>query len=69
MSTSTELMAAGVLRAAEIPPERCGAERTARLGEADRILYVWLRQFSGGGTPDADAVHEAAVGLGLEPDG
>ena len=64
MSTSTELMAAGALRAAEISPERRGSERTARLSEAERTLYVWiLREFSEGGTPDAAALHDAADGL------
>jgi len=68
VSTSAELMAAEALRAAGIPPERCGTERTARLSDAEETLYVWiLRRFSEGGTPNTAAVHEAAGGLGLEP--
>jgi len=70
--SSTEQVSVGALealRAAEIPPERCGAERTARLSEAERTLYVWiLHRFSEGDTPDAATVHEAAGSLGLEPD-
>src|SRR5262245_57001160 len=57
------------LRAAEIPSERLGEARTARLSRPEREFYFWiLRQFASATPPDAEATNAAAQEVGLDPD-
>ncbi len=57
------------LRAADIPPERRGHARTARLSEPERRYYTWiLRQFAHGTPPTAEAMRTGAARFGLDPD-
>jgi alkylmercury lyase-like protein len=57
------------LQAADIPPERRGRARTARLSEAERDYYFWiLREFAAGAPPTVEATRTAAARFGLDPD-
>jgi Alkylmercury lyase len=60
---------AQAFEAADIPAERWGEARLARLSEAEREFYRWiLRGFADGGVPDAAAAREAAASrFGLDP--
>jgi hypothetical protein len=56
------------LEAAAIPAARCGAERTRRLGVAERTLYrLILDRFAQATPPSAEAIRERAQSLGLNP--
>jgi hypothetical protein len=57
------------LQAADIPPERRGRARTARLAEAERYYYLWiLREFAAATPPTVEATRTAAARFGLDPD-
>lgn len=61
--------AVDALEAADIPPERRGRARTARLSKAERDYYIWiLRQFAAAAPLTAEAMRTAAVCFGLGPD-
>jgi len=61
--------AVDALRAADIPPERRGRARTARLSEPERGYYIWiLRQFARATPPTAEAMRTGAARFGLDPD-
>ncbi len=56
-----------VLDAAAIPRSRCGSERTARLGSAERKLYRWiLERFAQAAKPTAAQLAEQTAALDLE---
>jgi hypothetical protein len=55
------------LQAADIPPGRRGAERMARLTNAERELYRWiLRTFAAGAPPSVEALCDTASQLDLD---
>lgn len=56
-----------VLRAADIPVQRRGANRLARLSQGERQLYRWIiERFAAASPPDAKAVFVAAVEHGVD---
>ena len=63
----TEAGVEGVLEAAAIPRNRCGTERTARLGGAERALYRWvIERFAVALPPTARQLAEQAQALTLD---
>ena len=67
-STPREETVVRVLRAADIPPDRCRAERARRLTGAERDLYHWiLKAFASGEPPTPTETRAEAERLGLDP--
>jgi hypothetical protein len=59
----------GLLALANIPSNRCGANRTAGLSAAERTLLLWiLRRFAEEGRPSMELVRAAAADVGVELD-
>ena len=57
----------GLLALAEIPSNRCGANRTAGLSGAERALLLWiLRRFADTGRPSMEALRGAAAEVGAK---
>jgi len=59
-------MTASTLKAALIPPERCGSHRSGRLSDPGLALYQWvMSSFSESGPPSTAAVRSYALDIGL----
>jgi hypothetical protein len=56
------------LAAAEIPRDKQGSERGARLTASERALYTWILRRFRTGRPNAGELHREAERCGLEPD-